>query len=98
MAMMLLKLVVEQCQQGQPSIEEINCGFRRPGDDRQGFIGAVQPYDADSLELDARPQKADTLNRMRLATLSEHGGPQCSDGGRARDDEFGRGLECKGRF
>lgn len=89
---------VGQCQQGQLWIEEINCGFRRPGDDRLEYIGAVQPYDADSLELDARPQKADTLNRMRLATLSGHGGPQCSDGGRARDDGFGRGQECKGRF
>jgi hypothetical protein len=57
-----------------------------------------RPYDAGSLKLDARPQKAELGNHLRQATTSNVRAQwdlkRASD---ARDDEFGRGQEHEGK-
>lgn len=45
--------------------EEVNGGMRRPDGKGLAYIGVGQPYDADRKKLDARPQKAETLNHLR---------------------------------
>lgn len=58
----------------------VNCRFGGRPEDKGGYIGVGQPYDANRVKTAAGPQKAETLNTEPRLRVCDDGGASNGDG------------------